>query len=217
MEKNIINIEKLLNSPLAKNKHPFIGEDIKVMGVEMEGKEFFTISIAIVDRYISDLQDYISKLNQVKEFVCIELELEDTVIQINTADDYKTGSIYLTVTGTSAENGDDGQVGRGNRINGLITPYHPMSLEATSGKNPVSHIGKIYNYFAMDLSRAVVENNLADYANVFIVSQIGKPIDDPQLLNIKLKNSKTNQKNVEELAELWLKKLPDYWKRITGI
>jgi S-adenosylmethionine synthetase len=42
----------------------------------------------------------------------------------------------LTVTGTSAENGDDGQVGRGNRINGLITPYHPMSLEATSGKKP---------------------------------------------------------------------------------
>ena len=92
-----------------------------------------------------------------------------------------------------------------------------MSLEATSGKNPVSHIGKIYNYFAMDLSKAVVENNLADYASVFIVSQIGKPIDDPQLLNIKLKISKTNQKKVEELAELWLNKLPDYWKRITGI
>lgn len=217
MEKNVINIEKLLNSSLAKKKYPFIGEDIKVMGVEMEGKEFFTIAIAIVDRYISDLQDYISKLNQVKEFVCTELELEDTLIQINTADNYKTGSIYLTVTGTSAENGDDGQVGRGNRINGLITPYHPMSLEATSGKNPVSHIGKIYNYFAMDLSREVVENNLADYASVFIVSQIGKPIDDPQLLNIKLKSSKTNQKNVEELAELWLKKLPDYWKRITGL
>lgn len=217
MEKNIINIEKLLNSSLVKNKYPFIGEDIKVMGVEMEGKEFFTIAIAIIDRYISDLQDYISKLKQVKEFVRTELGLEDVRIQINTADDYKTGSIYLTVTGTSAENGDDGQVGRGNRINGLITPYHPMSLEATSGKNPVSHIGKIYNYFAMDLSRAVVENNLADYASVFIVSQIGKPIDNPQLLNIKLKSSKTNQKNVEELAELWFKKLPDYWKRITGI
>ena len=92
-----------------------------------------------------------------------------------------------------------------------------MSMEATSGKNPVSHIGKIYNYFAMDLSKALVENNLADYANVFIVSQIGKPIDNPQLLNIKLKNRKTNKNNVEELAELWLAKLPDYWKRITGI
>jgi S-adenosylmethionine synthetase len=217
MEKNIIDIEKLLNSPLAKNKYPFIGEDIKVMGVEMEGNEFFTIAIAIIDRYISDLQDYISKINQVKEFICTELELGDARIQINTADDYRTGSVYLTVTGTSAENGDDGQVGRGNRINGLITPYHPMSMEATSGKNPVSHIGKIYNYFAMDLSKALVENNLADYANVFIVSQIGKPIDNPQLLNIKLKNRKTNKNNVEELAELWLAKLPDYWKRITGI
>jgi S-adenosylmethionine synthetase len=69
----------------------------------------------------------------------------------------------------------------------------------------------------MDLSKALVENNLADYANVFIVSQIGKPIDNPQLLNIKLRNRKTNKNNVEELAELWLAKLPDYWKRITGI
>jgi S-adenosylmethionine synthetase len=69
----------------------------------------------------------------------------------------------------------------------------------------------------MDLSRAIVENNLADYASVFIVSQIGKPIDDPQLLNIKLKSSKINQRNVEELAEQWLKKLPNYWKRITRI
>ena len=217
MEKNIIDIEKLLNAPLTKIEYPFIGEDIKVMGVEKEGEEFFTIAIAMVDRYISDLQDYISKINQVKEFVCAQLDLAAKFIQINTADDYNTGSIYLTVTGTSAENGDDGQVGRGNRINGLITPYHPMSLEATSGKNPVSHIGKIYNYFAMDLSKAIVENNLADYANVFIVSQIGKPIDHPQLLNIKLKNSKTNQNKVEELANLWLKKLPYYWKRITGI
>ena len=74
MEKNIINIEKLLNSSLAKNKYSFIGEDIKVMGVEMEGKDFFTIAIAIVDRYISDLQDYISKLNQVKEFVLSSVE-----------------------------------------------------------------------------------------------------------------------------------------------
>lgn len=217
MEKNIIKIEKLLNSSLAKNKYPFIGEDIKVMGVEMEGQEYFTIAIAMIDKYISNLEDYIFKIKKVKHFVTAELDLADAVVHINTADNYETGSVYLTVTGTSAENGDDGQVGRGNRINGLITPYHPMSLEATSGKNPVTHIGKIYNYFAMDLSKAVVENNFADYTSVFIVSQIGKPIDDPQLLNIKLKNGKTNQKNVEELAELWLKKLPDYWKRITGI
>jgi S-adenosylmethionine synthetase len=39
------------------------------------------------------------------------------------------GSVYLTVTGTSAEAGDDGEAGRGNRVNGLITPYRPMTME----------------------------------------------------------------------------------------
>ncbi len=35
-------------------------------------------------------------------------------------------------SGLSAETGDDGQVGRGNRVNGLITPNGPMSLEAST-------------------------------------------------------------------------------------
>jgi len=55
-------------------------------------------------------------------------------IVINNADTSETA--YLTVTGTSAEAGDDGQVGRGNRANGLITPCRPMSLEAVAGKIP---------------------------------------------------------------------------------
>jgi S-adenosylmethionine synthetase len=156
LEDTIIKIEELLNSRDTKNKFPFIGEDIKVVGVKDLSKKYFTIAIAMIDKYIIDLNDYVSKIKQVKEFIQAHFHFTDTDIYINTADDYDRESIYLTVSGTSAENGDDGQVGRGNRINGLITPYRPMSMEATSGKNPVSHIGKIYNYFAMDLSRVIV-------------------------------------------------------------
>jgi S-adenosylmethionine synthetase len=54
----------------------------------------------------------------------------------------KPSTVYLTVTGTSAEAGDDGEVGRGNRVNDLITPYRPISLEAAAGKNPVTHVGQ---------------------------------------------------------------------------
>lgn len=214
MEYTIIRIEKLLNAPTTKNKFPFIGEDIKVMGVKEPSGNYFTIAVAMIDKYISDLNDYITKIESIKEFITTSLNLSGSTIYINTADDYQRESIYLTVTGTSAEHGDDGQVGRGNRINGLITPYHPMSLEATSGKNPVNHTGKIYNYFAMDLSRAVVENNFADYARVFIVSQIGKPIDEPQLLHFQLKNKKVDNNVIENLAKEKLKNLSDYWKRI---
>ena len=214
MEDTIIRIEKLLNDPSTKHKFPFIGEDIKVMGVKDLSGNYFTIAVAMIDKYISDLNDYIAKIESVNEFVTTHLNSSGSTVYINTADDYDRKSVYLTVTGTSAEHGDDGQVGRGNRINGLITPYHPMSLEATSGKNPVSHIGKIYNYLAMDLSRAIVENNFADYARVFIVSQIGKPIDEPQLLHFQLKNRKVDKKAIEYLAKEKLSELADYWKRI---
>ncbi|MCK5441455.1 MAG: methionine adenosyltransferase [Maribacter sp.] len=214
LEDTIIKIEELLNAPTTKNKFPFIGEDIKVMGVKDLPGSYFTIAMAMIDKYIPDLNDYIAKIERVKEFVATKLNLSGSTIYINTADDYDRESIYLTVTGTSAEHGDDGQVGRGNRINGLITPYHPMSLEATSGKNPINHTGKIYNYFAMDLSRAVVENDFADYARVFIISQIGKPIDQPQLLHFQLKNKKVDRKAIENLAKEKLNDLSDYWKRI---
>lgn len=216
LENSIIKIEELLNSRETKNRFPFIGEDIKVMGVKDHSGYYFTIAIAMIDKYISNLNDYVSKIKQVKDFIHSNLPLPNTTIYINTADDYDRESIYLTVTGTSAESGDDGQVGRGNRVNGLITPYRPMSMEATAGKNPVSHIGKIYNYFAMDLSRAIVENDFADEANVFIVSQIGKPINEPQLVHIKLKNG-GDKKRIEDLVKEKLNSLPEYWKRIIDL
>jgi S-adenosylmethionine synthetase len=214
LEETIIMIDTLLNDPTTKIQFPFIGEDTKIMGVKEYSKRYFTIAIAMIDSYITNLSDYISKKKAVKEYIIHSLELSDAEVHINTADDYNNESIYLTVTGTSAEHGDDGQVGRGNRINGLITPYHPMSLEATSGKNPLNHTGKIYNYFAMDLSRAIVESNFADYARVFIVSQIGKPIDEPQLLHFQLKNKNADNKTIENFAKEKLKELSKYWDRI---
>jgi S-adenosylmethionine synthetase len=48
---------------------------------------------------------------------------------VNTDDSVETGCVFLTVTGTSAEAGDDGEGGRGNRTGGLITPYRAMTLE----------------------------------------------------------------------------------------
>ena len=217
IEKLVLEIESLLNNSFTKEKFPFIGEDVKVMGVQNRQLAQFTIAIAMIDTFISGLDDYVNKINSIKGYITENFGSPGTEIQINTADNYRTESIYLTVTGTSAESGDDGQVGRGNRVNGLITPYHPMSLEASSGKNPVSHIGKIYNHFAFDLSRLIVENHFAEEAQVYVVSQIGKPITQPQLLHIKLKNRSTGNKSIEDLAVATLNELPYYWKKIISM
>jgi len=214
LEKNVLNIELLLNSKSVKKTYPFIGEDIKVMGVKTPSGNHYTIAIAIIDRFIADIDNYIEKIAQVKQLIADDFQLDQSTIEINTADNYQKESIYLTVSGTSAESGDDGEVGRGNRINGLITPYRPMSLEAIAGKNPISHIGKIYNYVAFDLSKAICENHFAEEAEVYIVSQIGKPITQPQMLHIRLKNQNTDTEQIELLANEKLSQMSSLWKRL---
>lgn len=214
LDKTVLNIERVLNSQSIKQTFPFIGEDIKVMGVNSPTETYYTIAIAIVDQFISGIQDYKNKIAQVKNFIADEFHIQPQFIEINTADNYQTESIYLTVSGTSAEAGDDGEVGRGNRVNGLITPYRPMSLEAIAGKNPISHIGKIYNHVAFDLCKAICANNFAEEAQVYIVSQIGKPITQPQLLNIKLKNQNAGNNQIELLAKEKLSEMSLLWKKL---
>lgn len=214
LEEKVLQIEKLLNSKSTKNIFPFIGEDVKIMGVKVSDQLQFTIAIAMVDQFIAHIEDYKTKITQVKNYVQSTLSLSEAIIDINVADNYANESVYLTVTGTSAESGDDGQVGRGNRINGLITPYRPMSLEATAGKNPISHIGKIYNLFAFELSKAIYEMGYAEEATVFIVSQIGKPITKPQVLDIRVKNQLVPDKQIKDLASQKLSEMTSLWKKI---
>ena len=214
LEKTVYETEKFLNSPEVKRIYPFVGEDVKVMGIRNKEEIRLTVAIATVDRYISSLEDYIYKIKNVRE-ILLEQEWVGSNVKfdINTADSYERESIYLTVTGTSAEGGDDGQVGRGNRANGLITPYRPMTLEAVAGKNPISHVGKIYNLFAIDLCKKVVEGQYAQEAYAYIVSQIGKPINEPLVLDIQVKGKDFNGKAIRRIAEEMLDEMPYMWKK----
>jgi S-adenosylmethionine synthetase len=122
------------------------------------------------------------------------------VVHVNTADDIRKKSVFLTVTGTSAEMGDDGSVGRGNRCNGLITPNRPMSMEATSGKNPINHIGKIYNLLSTQVAQDCVRKvDGIEEMYVRLLSQIGKPIDEPLVASIQiLPRSGVSLKDINE-------------------
>jgi S-adenosylmethionine synthetase len=106
---------------------------------------------------------------------------------VNSADDIEAGRLYLTVTGTSAEAGDDGQTGRGNRVGGLITPCRPMTLEAAAGKNVVSHVGKSYSIVAFQIARELVAKcpDVSE-ATCILVSRIGLPVDRPQVVELQI-------------------------------
>jgi S-adenosylmethionine synthetase len=172
-----------------KKKIPAIGEDIKVMGMR-EGETInLTIACAMVDRYLSDINQYLETKREIVDHItdyASTFTSRNVNAQMNVADNVEAGSVYITVTGTSAEMGDDGAVGRGNRTNGLITPNRPMSLEATSGKNPINHVGKIYNLLAMVLAKEIAENvDGIKEVYIRILSQIGLPIDQPHMASIQ--------------------------------
>ncbi len=220
LERLVYETERLLNSPEFKGSHPEVGEDIKVMGVRIGEKIRITIACAFVDRFLSGLDEYLSRKEEVRREVkslAGEIYGGPLEVFVNTADDPQSGSVYITVTGTSAEQGDDGQVGRGNRVNGLITPYRPMSLEAAAGKNPVSHIGKIYNVVAGTIARRVVEEiEEVEEAYCYLVSQIGKPINEPQVCDVKVRTKK-DVKGVGDviraIAREELDAMPQTWRR----
>lgn len=162
------------------------GEDVKVMGLREEGQLTVTVAAPGICSEIDSEEDYRDHVEQIRRTVDETVEEHglrpDTYV--NTADDIDEGDIYLTVTGTSAEMGDDGSVGRGNRVNGLITPHRSMSMEAASGKNPVTHIGKIYNLLSQEIAKSIHEET-GSFAEVKMLSQIGAPIDDPKLVEVE--------------------------------
>jgi len=188
-EQVVLETERQLNGHYA-DEHPVVGPDIKVMG-KREGDHIdVTVAVAIIDSYVDGYDDYDDAVAGIREFVsdlAADITDREVRVHVNTADDYDEGSIYLTTTGTSAEQGDDGSVGRGNRANGLITPNRSMSMEATSGKNPVNHIGKIYNLLSTQIAESVVaEVDGIREIRIRLLSQIGEPIDDPHVADASL-------------------------------
>ncbi|WP_400242534.1 methionine adenosyltransferase [Methanomethylophilus alvi] len=188
--------ERYINGAL-KKKIPEAGQDVKVMCSRVGKDITMTIACAMVDRFIDDPTSYKSAVEDltksVQDFGAGIIDKygdgENLVVDVNTGDDYERGVYYLTVTGLSQEMGDDGSVGRGNRCNGLITPFRPMSMEATSGKNPITHVGKIYNVLSTMIAKDVAKKVKADAEiHVRLLSQIGHTISDPLNANIDIIN-----------------------------
>lgn len=198
------------------------GDDFKVMGVRYDEHVTLTIALAITDRLVEGCSHYFSikakMANWLKEHIGTA-----AVVRINSLDDQNSkdeDGIYLTVSGLSAEHGDDGQVGRGNRVSRLITPSRPMSLEATAGKCPVSHVGKIYNVLADRLANELVCRVPGiKEAEVQIVSCIGQPINSPQLVGIKvvpeaMELDEVTTKRIQEIVRTELSQVRDVTEQL---
>jgi S-adenosylmethionine synthetase len=186
-----------------------VGEDNKIMAVRVGDKLTIVVAAAMVSKYIVSMDNYEEVKAKIKDVVVKISETED--VSVNAADFEK--NIFLTVTGSSIEMGDDGATGRGNRGNGLITPMRPMTLEAIAGKNPTSHVGKIYNVLAERAAKDIAELEGVKEAYITFVSKIGSPIDQPLMRGAKIcgdiEQAPKNETRINSIIDYWLESKDD--------
>jgi S-adenosylmethionine synthetase len=190
LERLVLAVERQINTRDRIGEHPAWGEDVKVMGVRCRDTVRLTVACAMIGRHVAKLDDYLAEKAAIEAMardLAVRYGFPTCDVSVNAADDPTVPLVYLTVTGTSAEAGDDGQVGRGNRVNGLITPCRPMSIEAAAGKNPVNHVGKIYNVVAREIADTLVSAipEIAA-AQCLMVSRIGRPVTSPAIVQVKI-------------------------------
>lgn len=210
-ERLVFETERFVNSKDFKSRFPESGEDVKVMGFRRNDEVELTVAMAFVDRFVDSEQKYFRSkeeiLEEIRSFVKSKLEPKKVNILLNTLDrkGRGIGGIYLTVLGTSADDADCGQVGRGNRVNGVIPLNRPTGSEAAAGKNPVSHVGKIYNILTHRMANKIYENvsGLRE-VYVWLLSQIGQPINEPKIVSVQIipKNNLKMADAIKEIKEL---------------
>jgi len=192
-EEAVLALERELNSDAFKTRNPETGEDVKVMGLRREDALDVTVAMPLLAEKIAGERQYFEKkeslLREMTEFMRARSGFSTVEVHFNTLDERGRGlgGVYLSLLGTSAEDADSGQVGRGNRVNGIIAMNRPMGTEAAAGKNPVSHVGKIYNVLAHRLAMEICrEVEGVQGAYVLLLSRIGAPISSPLMANAQL-------------------------------
>jgi S-adenosylmethionine synthetase len=181
LERTVYETAQFINYELI-NQFP-VGEDVKVMGMRRGDEMTLTIAMPFIATRIQNASQYVEVKRAAEAAIqdyASQLDERKVKAMVDTADDVEGGAVYLTLTGTSAEMGDDGAVGRGNRVNGVIAPFRAASLEAPCGKNPISHVGKVYNLLALLTAQDIVDKvPTVKEATVYLLSQIGAPLDQP--------------------------------------
>lgn len=200
VEQTVYEVERHLNGDDFQSRMP-IGRDIKVMGARVDGSSHVTVACPVLARSVHSRSEYDDVLDEVRTAIAVIAEKHlgaGVVVKVNQAD--QDDSPYLTLTGTSAEAGDDGQVGRGNRFGGLITPYRPMSLEAAAGKNPFAHVGKTYHAVAADIASRLKSETGISESTIRMLSSIGRSVADAETVHIE-KVGDAEPSQIESIAK----------------
>jgi len=225
-EQMVLWVERYLNSPGFKTAFPETGEDVKVMGVRADRELSLTVAMPLLCEAITSEGVYVRKKAEIAQALRQALPSSPGLDRVNLVlnaldrEGRGLGGMYLSLLGTSAEDADSGQVGRGNRVNGLIPLNRPVSGEAAAGKNPVSHIGKIYNVLSHRMADQIYQRvGGVREVYVWLVGQIGRPIDQPWVAVQLIQASDAEHERIRQESELVidqeLNRLADFCNELT--
>jgi len=194
LETLVLAIEDALNGKEYKAHNPWIGSDIKIMGVRESDNYFITLCIPQIANEVDSVEKYLANLVKARKDIfeiAHKLGVIHLELNMNTRDSVEKNEFYLTAIGSSIESGDEGLVGRGNRVNRLITPNKMMCMEGAAGKNPVYHVGKVYHLFAHKLAHKVYDQ-FGIACAISIISQSGRDLKDPWIVSIEIEGGVNN-------------------------
>lgn len=214
------NLVKMLVDHLSNNNSKFykwMGTDIKIMACRIQDKIDIIGCVPQIAGYVNSRQEYIENILTLHK-LCQELiKTNFPQLQVNftfnTRDKLEADEIYLTAIGSSIESGDEGIVGRGNRVNGLITPMRPMNLEGANGKNPVYHVGKLYNVLANQIAQTI-HQKFGGNVVVNLISKTGSEITVPWKILLQTENKNLPKNEVVEIVESILPTIPELTLKI---
>lgn len=215
-ERVVLATEHHLNSKEYKTVHPYTGMDIKVAGVRIDSDIEVTVNMPLISNLVPSMDEY-WKLTKILEVELLDFYKKNDFsdIKLNFNPQNVSGIPYLSVTGSVADTGDVGVVGRGNRPNGLITPMRPMSIEAVCGKSPIDSTGKLYGIAATRIAEAV--HKATDCCvNVTIVTFRDRPLEDPAyvLISADATDSNNFESKIKPIVEQQLAKVPELTKEL---
>lgn len=169
--------------------HPWCGSDVKLMGYGAGEDLDLVLCVPQKCEHVPNRAAYADNkerlLAECHRLAAQSLGDVPVRFRVNVRDIPERDELYLTYSGSSIESGDEGVVGRGNRVTGLITPLRPMNIEGASGKNPVYHVGKLYNLAAHRLAGRLA-GTTCSYAEVHLISATGQRLDRPWRVHVRL-------------------------------
>jgi len=161
-----------------------IGQDIKVMVVRNANRLEATLCVPAMSKCIKSYNSYreLMVMHEKNLQILSETILEGKGLRSRVrVNPYQRQ--YMLGLGSCIECGEEGLVGRGNNINGVISTHRIHTLESWAGKNPVYHTGRVYGYMTSKLARKISEHFLVK-CTVTTITRCGDSLFPPYQLMV---------------------------------